>query len=240
MAPIRKGDGTPLEIPGVSEVRSGDGRVFFEGDAIPDSAIAQFDARQISASDGDTLSTWPESLSSDNWDATASGNPTYVESAINGNPAVSFGGDEDYFDSPANASGDYVVFVVADSINLTQNNTIISNNSSLNGQIWFSNGSGDWRIFNGNTNITGTGDATNIFTAHFTTDASDDTLRQDQSQTGSGDAGSGTLDDLRIGANGETPGNLTDGNIGYIEIHEAPVSNGLTTREQEIATDWGY
>ena len=35
MAPIRKGDGTPLEIPGVSEVRSGDGRVFF--DAIPDS-----------------------------------------------------------------------------------------------------------------------------------------------------------------------------------------------------------
>ena len=37
MAPIRKGDGTPLEIPGVSEVRSGDGRVFFEGVAIPDS-----------------------------------------------------------------------------------------------------------------------------------------------------------------------------------------------------------
>ena len=42
MAPIRKGDGTPLEIPGVSEVRSGDGRVFFEGDAIPDSGIAQY------------------------------------------------------------------------------------------------------------------------------------------------------------------------------------------------------
>ena len=39
MAPIRKGDGTPLEIPGVSEVRSGDGRVFFEGDAIPDSDV---------------------------------------------------------------------------------------------------------------------------------------------------------------------------------------------------------
>ena len=35
MAPIRKGDGTQLEIPGVSEVRTGDGRVFFD-DAIPD------------------------------------------------------------------------------------------------------------------------------------------------------------------------------------------------------------
>ena len=41
MAPIRKGDGTPLEIPGVSEVRSGDGRVFFEGDAIPDSVVSR-------------------------------------------------------------------------------------------------------------------------------------------------------------------------------------------------------
>ena len=40
MAPIRKGDGTPLEIPGVSEVRSGDGRVFFD-DAIPDSVVTR-------------------------------------------------------------------------------------------------------------------------------------------------------------------------------------------------------
>ena len=39
MAPIRKGDGTPLELPGVSEVRSGDGRVFF--DAIPDSVVSR-------------------------------------------------------------------------------------------------------------------------------------------------------------------------------------------------------
>jgi len=41
MAPIRKGDGTPLEIPGVQEVRSGDGRVFFEGGAIPDSVVSR-------------------------------------------------------------------------------------------------------------------------------------------------------------------------------------------------------
>ena len=41
MAPIRKGDGTPLEIPGVSEVRSGDGRVFFDGVAIPDSVVSR-------------------------------------------------------------------------------------------------------------------------------------------------------------------------------------------------------
>ena len=48
MPPIRKGDGTPLEIPGVQEVRSGDGRVFFDGDAIPDSVVSRSD-------DDDTL-----------------------------------------------------------------------------------------------------------------------------------------------------------------------------------------
>ena len=41
MAPIRKGDGTQLEIPGVSEVRTGDGRVFFD-DAIPDLGLDHF------------------------------------------------------------------------------------------------------------------------------------------------------------------------------------------------------
>ena len=43
MAPIRKGDGTPLEIPGVQEVRTGDGRVFFEGGAIPENVVDNFE-----------------------------------------------------------------------------------------------------------------------------------------------------------------------------------------------------
>ena len=65
MAPIRKGDGTPLEIPGVSEVRSGDGRVFFEGDAIPDSALYHYPFLERSNS------TVVEEL--ENEDATAQG-----------------------------------------------------------------------------------------------------------------------------------------------------------------------
>ena len=70
MAPIRKGDGTPLEIPGVSEVRSGDGRVFFEGDAIPDSEIDYFERSNVefyndeSDGDGSAIVTSPVSPSS--------------------------------------------------------------------------------------------------------------------------------------------------------------------------------
>lgn len=37
MPPIRRGDGTEVVAKGVGEVRAGDGRVFFSGNAIPDS-----------------------------------------------------------------------------------------------------------------------------------------------------------------------------------------------------------
>ena len=64
MAPIRKGDGTPLEIPGVSEVRSGDGRVFFG--AIPDSVVSRTPDDEQSESETafgmrfSTTETWVE------------------------------------------------------------------------------------------------------------------------------------------------------------------------------------
>jgi len=96
MAPIRKGDGTPLEIPGVQEVRSGDGRVFFEGDAIPDSGNLQshYVASELNADDGDTVSEWPDQVGSHD----ATGSATFVEDAINGQPALKFDGS-DYFDT---------------------------------------------------------------------------------------------------------------------------------------------
>ena len=64
MAPIRKGDGTPLEIPGVQEVRAGDGRVFFD-DAIPDSVVTRPDDDRTAGSDGlgvefESTEEWPE------------------------------------------------------------------------------------------------------------------------------------------------------------------------------------
>ena len=39
MPPIRKGDGTPVEPKGVSQIRTGDGRILFDGPAISDSVL---------------------------------------------------------------------------------------------------------------------------------------------------------------------------------------------------------
>ena len=84
MAPIRKGDGTPLEIPGVQEVRSGDGRVFFEADAIPDSVEYQWRVE-------DFADPWPANIGPD---MTVSGLSTSTFS--NNEDSVAADGDSDY------------------------------------------------------------------------------------------------------------------------------------------------
>ena len=101
MAPIRKGDGTPLEIPGVSEVRAGDGRVFFEGDAIPDigmfqSPIYQFWPGEYEGDDGDSPFELPEVLAG-LADASAEGDPTYRED-FNGFETADLDGTDDAFE----------------------------------------------------------------------------------------------------------------------------------------------
>ena len=93
MAPIRKGDGTPLEIPGVSEVRSGDGRVFFEGDAIPDAAVGQFDGTQLNLTDQDPVDPWTDEIG-DFGDIVAGSAPTYLDSGLNNKGSVDFSGDD--------------------------------------------------------------------------------------------------------------------------------------------------
>ena len=59
---------------------------------IPDNTVAHYDASQLSLDDGDTVSVWPDEQGDNDLD-TQIGSPTYVESGINGNPAIAFDGD---------------------------------------------------------------------------------------------------------------------------------------------------
>ena len=43
MPPIRKGDGTPVTPKGISQIRTGDGRILFDGVAIPDTVVSRPD-----------------------------------------------------------------------------------------------------------------------------------------------------------------------------------------------------
>jgi hypothetical protein len=62
------------------------------GITIPDNTVAHYDASQLSLTDGDTVSVWPDEQGDNDLD-TQTGSPTYVESGINGNPAIAFDGD---------------------------------------------------------------------------------------------------------------------------------------------------
>jgi len=77
---IRLGDGSEI-----SEVRTGAGDVLFSGSAIPDSVVSQGKASDISANDGESISTWPATVGPD-----LSGNGTYNASGPNNNPIVEF------------------------------------------------------------------------------------------------------------------------------------------------------
>ena len=54
MPPIRKGDGTPVTPKGISQIRTGDGRILFDGDAIPDSVVDNFETQPDGPYETDT------------------------------------------------------------------------------------------------------------------------------------------------------------------------------------------
>ena len=66
--------------------------VLSSGITIPDNTVAHYDASQLSLDDGDTVSVWPDEQGDNDLDI-QTGSPTYVESGINGNPAIAFDDD---------------------------------------------------------------------------------------------------------------------------------------------------
>ena len=83
------------------------------GITLPDNTVAHYDASKLSLNDGDTVSVWPDEQGDNDLDI-QTGSPTYVESGINGNPAIEFNGDGDALEgtglSVTQPNTTYVVF----------------------------------------------------------------------------------------------------------------------------------
>ena len=175
------------------------------GDGIPDSAVHHYDVTELSASDGGTVTTIPDQIGS----ADLTGTGTYRESALNGNPTVELDGVDDEFDAPTPAisfpntiylvgefltSNDSVIvsFENANSTNTTHNITLISGNNE---------------IFAGNA-LAGSSGSVQQTTSLF--DGANSILREEGTQTASGDAGGRTTaENLRVGSL-STDGNLRE------------------------------
>jgi hypothetical protein len=208
--------------------------------AIPDSVVAQYNAQKLSGlSGGDTVGTWPDrSAASPGGDASSNGGPTYRSSGINGYTSVDFDGTDDQFTTPSDTlSQKFVVFMVVNIDDTSANRAVIgSQNSDMD--FYYDDFNAGWAIFAGSGPLIGSNSTgRQLFVAVF--DGADSVIREDGTQTASGDIGTNGLDSLSIGWHENVGGRYWQGDIGFIEIHDGNVSNGLTTREQEIADMWG-
>jgi len=200
--------------------------------AIPDSAVAQFNAKELTGlSDGDTVSTWPELVLGN--DATGSG--IYRPSAINGNPAVEFNGVDDSYTAPIGSySQKNVIYTVAELTDTGANHIIVDGGVDGNSHRVFYRSDDDiYRIAAGDFNdIQGGNSSTILITSVF--DTTNSLIRTDGVEGTIGDAGNESLNDLSIGI-GDFGGEHYEGYISFVEIHNGDVSTGLQNREQQIA-----
>ena len=161
---------------------------------IPDNTVAHYDASQLSLNDGDTVSVWPDEQGDNDLDI-QTGSPTYVESAINGNPAIAFNGDglEVTGLSVTQPNTTYVVFEYQGG---WDEGRVLSGVSER--QLTAVAGSGEnWRTYAGNDLTASSDIGIQQMTAVF--DGGNSIIREDGVETAVGDAGTNDLGGLSVG-----------------------------------------
>ena len=167
-----------------------------EDSAIPDNTVAHYDASQLSLNDGDTVSVWPDEQG-DNDLNIQTGSPTYVESAINGNPAIAFDGDglEVTGLSVTQPNTTYVVFEYRSGY--WDDGRVLSGVSERQLTAWADGSKNKWRTFAGNgLNATSDRDIQQM-TAVF--DGANSIIREEGVEIAVGDAGTNDLGGLSVG-----------------------------------------
>ena len=168
---------------------------------IPDNTVAHYDASQLSLNDGDTVSVWPDEQGDNDFDI-QTGSPTYVESGINGNPAIAFDGDGDGLEvaglSVTQPNTTYVVFEYRSGFD---DGRVLSGVSERQLVAWADTPTNNWRNYAGGIAIDGSTDlGIQQMTAVF--DGANSITRENGVETAVGDAGTNDLGGLSVGYDG--------------------------------------
>ena len=221
----------------MTDFSGGSWRSLITGDTvytIPDNTVAHYDASQLSLTDGDTVSVWPDEQGDNDLDI-QTGSPTYVESAINGNPAIAFNGDglEVTGLSVTQPNTTYVVFEYQSGFD--GGGRVLSGVSER--QIAASYGSyrDKWKTFAGNT-LNGSSDRDiQQMTAVF--DGDNSIIREDGVETAVGYAGTNDLGGLSVGYDSYRDDYYADAYVSEIVI----VNSGSVDLdfENQLLEKWG-
>jgi len=214
--------------------------VLSSGITIPDNTVAHYDASQLSLDDGDTVSVWPDEKGDNDLD-TQTGSPTYVESGINGYPAIAFDGDglEGTGLSVTQPNTTYVVFEYQGGFD---GGRVLSGVSERQLTAWAADyPNTNWHTFAGDY-LAGSNDlGIQQMTAVF--DGGNSIIREDGVETAVGDAGTDDLGGLSVGYdfygynNRDQPRNYADAYVSEIVV----VNSGSVDLdfESQLLEKWG-
>ena len=218
-----------------------DGTEVDVGLAIPDSAIAHFDASDestIITSDGNVVE-WHDKLG--NYDLTGEA-LAYEPNGINNLPSVEFDGVDNAlsaeFSDPLQQPN--TVFAVVQFLDddLSEFSPFFGSEGDSEHAMIQGDSDGFQRIDAGE--FLRAGDTTNdalLFTAVF--DEADSLIREDGVETGSGNAGSGSLDGLQLGAEGGPFDQHYEGYISEVVPCDGRLSQSdIEDEEQRLANKW--
>jgi len=227
--------GITIDGTSVSEVTV-DGDVVFS--AIPDSEDlhARYDATELSLSDQDSVTTWPDETANGH-DLSASGDPMFVESGINGNPVVRFNGIDDLLSTSfATISQPNHIFIALEYQSVTDAAPVFdSERSTAEHVLEYRDSDNVIRMFAGVVLDGGTPD-TNPHIHATLFDGPDSVNRQDGSQISNGDSGDRGLDGFKVGSGA---GNFAEVDVAEILIYPEDKTSIQSDVETYLSNKWG-
>lgn len=208
-------------------------------DYYPGSTVFAYDAEVSfgTTADGTQPANWTDRILGT--DASANGDPTVNADALNGRTVVAFDGT-DYFETQQSQSQPFTVMIVAiPGFSSPGQDVFLSGETGARGDIYYDSQSDGWAMNAGQELTSGNFNTTDrVITAVF--DGADSELRVDGTTVAAGSAGGDSLGVFLIGGVSlDASGSSWIGDIAHYEGHLDRPSNGLETREQQLADAWG-
>jgi len=210
----------------------------------PNGLVHRYDATNLSVTDGETVSSWPDQEGS----ADLSGGiaPTYQSSTINVNAIVRYDGVDDYLEVEyATISEPYQIYVVGQMQTLTGSSPVIivdgwSNAAHQIGQD-IQNSTDKWYGYQGTPVRAGNADTNpHVFEGIFRAGPNNDEILTEGTQELAGDTGTAASDGLTVGTRGDTSGNYANVDVGEILIYDTELSSSQAIDVRQYLSDkWG-
>lgn len=227
-----------IDVDGRGTIVNGRGVVGGQSVTVPDTTVLHLDANEITATDGDSLTTWPD-ISGNANDVTG-GSPTYVENVRDGNPVVRFNGSSDTLSAYPTSYSQPVTIMVAFNPNIdgNQHSVFATSSSGTPRGHWTIDGSQWWTFSNGSGSTTGgsPNDAWMIATAII--DGSNTVVRVNGVDDFNTSIGTSNWGGFRVGEHYQNHSYM-DGDYGEIVfVPERLTSTELQEQEDRLARNW--